>query len=207
MMPAKLAQPAQAVASRSLPRTAPAVSTDGRDEPRSVMAAPRVGAGWHPRRPTGSLASGGGGHAIEVKRHTIRPSALRRTDDGGRHARPAAHPDGVTRRLHPRPTLPVHSQPAAEERAMSFWDIVWFIFITYAFVAYLVVLFHIIGDVFRDEELPGLAKAAWVIALCLIPLLAALSYLIVRGRGMAERSAEHAEARQAAQDAHIRQVA
>jgi hypothetical protein len=90
---------------------------------------------------------------------------------------------------------------------MSFWDIVWFIFITYAFVAYLVVLFHIIGDVFRDEDLPGLAKAAWVIALCLVPLLTALIYLIVRGRGMAARSAERAVARQAAQDTYIRKVA
>jgi hypothetical protein len=90
---------------------------------------------------------------------------------------------------------------------MSFWDIVWFIVITYAFVAYLVVLFHIIGDIFRDEDLSGLAKAAWVIALCLLPLITALSYLIVRGRGMAERSAERAVARRSAQDAYIRQVA
>jgi type VI protein secretion system component VasK len=90
---------------------------------------------------------------------------------------------------------------------MSFWDIVWFIFITYAFVAYLVVLFHIIGDVFRDADLSGFAKAAWVIALCLLPLVTALCYLIVRGRGMAERSVERAVARQTAQDAHIREVA
>ena len=90
---------------------------------------------------------------------------------------------------------------------MSFWDIVWFIFITYAFVAYLVVLFHIIGDVFRDGELGAFAKALWVIALCLLPLIAALFYLIVRGRGMAERSAERAVAHQTAQDAYIREVA
>ena len=90
---------------------------------------------------------------------------------------------------------------------MSFWDIVWFIFITYAFVAYLVVLFHIVGDVFRDEDLSGLVKAAWIIALCLLPLLASLSYLIVRGKGMTARSVERAVARQAAQDDHIRQVA
>jgi hypothetical protein len=90
---------------------------------------------------------------------------------------------------------------------MSFWEIVWFIIITYAFVAYLVVLFHIIGDIFRDRDLPGLAKAAWVIALCFLPLITALVYLIARGRGMAERSAERAVERQTAQDAYIRQVA
>ena len=90
---------------------------------------------------------------------------------------------------------------------MSFWDIVWFIIITYAFVAYLMALFHIIGDVFRDRDLSGFAKAAWIIALCILPLLTAILYLIVRGRGMAERSLERAEAQQAAQDAHIREVA
>ena len=90
---------------------------------------------------------------------------------------------------------------------MSFWDIVWFIFITYAFVAYLVVLFHIIGDIFRDQELSGIAKATWVILLCLVPLITAICYLIARGRGMAERSAQRATAQRNTQDAYIRQVA
>jgi len=90
---------------------------------------------------------------------------------------------------------------------MSFWDIVWFIFITYAFVAYLVVLFHIIGDIFRDREIGAFAKAAWVILLCIFPLITAIFYLVVRGRGMADRSAERAVAQRTAQDAYIREVA
>ena len=32
---------------------------------------------------------------------------------------------------------------------MSFWDVVWFIIISFAFVAYLMVLFSILGDLFR----------------------------------------------------------
>jgi hypothetical protein len=90
---------------------------------------------------------------------------------------------------------------------MSFWEFVWFIIITYAFVAYLVVLFHIIGDIFRDRELSGIAKAAWFVALCFLPFLTAIIYLIARGRGMAERSAERAAAQRSAQDAYIREVA
>jgi hypothetical protein len=35
---------------------------------------------------------------------------------------------------------------------MSFGDIVWFIVIAFAFTAYLVVLFHICADLFRDQE-------------------------------------------------------
>ena len=72
---------------------------------------------------------------------------------------------------------------------MSFWDVVWFIFISFAFVAYLMVMFSILGDLFRDRDASGVAKAAWVIALIFLPLLTSLVYLIVRGKGMAERSA------------------
>jgi type VI protein secretion system component VasK len=90
---------------------------------------------------------------------------------------------------------------------MSFWEFFWLIVVSYVLVAYLVALFHIVGDVLRDGDLPGLAKAAWIIALCLLPFVTAVLYLIIRGRGMAQRSAERAEDRRAAQDEHIREVA
>ena len=81
---------------------------------------------------------------------------------------------------------------------MSFWEIVWFIIITFAFVAYLMVLFHILTDLFRDRETSGLVKAIWIIALIFLPLLTSLMYLIVRGKGMAERSMKEAERIEAA---------
>jgi hypothetical protein len=90
---------------------------------------------------------------------------------------------------------------------MSFWDIVWFIFITWVFVAYLMVLFSIIGDIFRDRELSGVMKAVWMIALVFLPFLTAVVYLISRGRSMAERSARAAAVHQQQQDAYIRDVA
>jgi hypothetical protein len=90
---------------------------------------------------------------------------------------------------------------------MSFWDVVWFIFISFAFVAYLMVLFSILGDLFRDRDASGVAKAAWVIALIFLPLLTSLVYLIVRGRGMTERSVRQAEVSRQQQDAYIREVA
>ena len=90
---------------------------------------------------------------------------------------------------------------------MSFWDIVWFIFITFAFVAYLMVLFHILTDLFRDKEISGFLKAVWIIALIFLPLVTSLIYLIVRGRGMAERSMKEAEFIEQQQSAYIREVA
>ena len=38
---------------------------------------------------------------------------------------------------------------------MSFWDIVWFIVISFAFIAYLMVMFAIITDLFRDKATSG----------------------------------------------------
>jgi hypothetical protein len=90
---------------------------------------------------------------------------------------------------------------------MSFWDVVWFIFISFAFAAYLMVMFSIISDLFRDRETSGIAKAVWVVALIFLPFLTSLVYLIVRGRGMAERAARGSELARQQQDAYIREVA
>ena len=38
---------------------------------------------------------------------------------------------------------------------MSFWDIIWFIIVSFAFIAYLMVLFNIIADLFRDHRCRG----------------------------------------------------
>jgi hypothetical protein len=69
------------------------------------------------------------------------------------------------------------------------WDVIWFFFWIFAYTAYLFALFGIIIDLFRDRKLNGWAKALWIIFLIFVPFLTALVYLIVRGRGMAERRA------------------
>lgn len=90
---------------------------------------------------------------------------------------------------------------------MSFWEVVWFICISFLFIAYLMVLFTIITDLFRDGETSGFVKAVWLIALLFLPFLSALIYLIARGRGMAERQLRTATSMKQAQDAYIRDVA
>lgn len=90
---------------------------------------------------------------------------------------------------------------------MSFWDIVWFIIISFAFVAYLMMLFSIVGDLFRDSKTSGWVKAIWLVALLFFPLITALIYVIARGSGMAERSASSRAALQRQQEAYIKDVA
>ena len=90
---------------------------------------------------------------------------------------------------------------------MSFWDFFWLLIWTYIFVAYLMLLFHIFADVFRDRDLGGFAKALWVIFLIVAPFLSVLVYLIARGRGMAERQAGAARQAQAETEQYIKSVA
>ncbi|MDN5791270.1 MAG: SHOCT domain-containing protein [Micrococcales bacterium] len=90
---------------------------------------------------------------------------------------------------------------------MSFWDVIWFIIVSFAFIAYLLVLFNIVVDLFRDRDTSGWVKAIWIVFLVIIPLLTSLVYLIARGRGMAERQMSAVSSAREQQDAYIRQVA
>lgn len=90
---------------------------------------------------------------------------------------------------------------------MNFWDFFWLLIWSFVFVSYLMVLFQIIGDLFRDRELGGFAKALWIIGLLCIPFLVALIYLVVRGRGMGERHAAAVQQAQESTDQYIRSVA
>jgi HAMP domain-containing protein len=74
-------------------------------------------------------------------------------------------------------------------------------------IAWFWILITVIGDLFRDHETSGWAKAAWVFFLIFLPFLGVLVYLIARGAGMRERAVrEQADARKQL-DAYIRETA
>jgi ABC-type multidrug transport system fused ATPase/permease subunit len=77
----------------------------------------------------------------------------------------------------------------------------------FLFAAWLMILFVIIGDLFRDHQMSGWGKAAWVIFLIFVPFLAALIYLIARGDGMRERALAQQQEQQKQLDTYIRQTA
>ncbi|MBF6398966.1 PLDc N-terminal domain-containing protein [Nocardia cyriacigeorgica] len=90
---------------------------------------------------------------------------------------------------------------------MSVWEVLWLMLVSFAFIAYLLLLFFIIGDLFRDRETSGWVKAVWIVFLFVLPLLTSLVYLIVRGKGMAERQATAVRQAQTAQQEYIRETA
>lgn len=89
----------------------------------------------------------------------------------------------------------------------AFWEFMWLILLSFFLLAYLTVMFRIVVDLFRDDTLGGFAKALWVIALFVLPLLTALVYVVARGRGMAERQHEEERHARASQEAYIREIA
>jgi len=89
----------------------------------------------------------------------------------------------------------------------NLWDVIWFMVTIFVFVAYLMALFSILTDLFRDRNLNGWAKAVWLIFLIFLPFLTALVYLIARGRGMSERAAAQAHRSQEAAESYIRSIA
>lgn len=89
----------------------------------------------------------------------------------------------------------------------NFWDFIWLILSTFVFVAYLLILFQIITDLFRDSDLGGGSKALWLIALIFLPMLTALIYVIARGNGMARRQRAALECSKSEAEDYIRHVA
>jgi ABC-type multidrug transport system fused ATPase/permease subunit len=87
------------------------------------------------------------------------------------------------------------------------WGLLWWFFWVFAFVAYLMALFSVIADLFRDHKLNGWAKALWILFLIFVPFITVLIYLIARGGTMAERSQRSAQAANDAANSYIRQVA
>ncbi len=77
----------------------------------------------------------------------------------------------------------------------------------FLFFAWLMVLFTIFADLFRDHGLSGWWKALWVLFLIFAPFLGALIYLIARGHGMRERALAQQQEAQKQMDEYVRTTA
>lgn len=89
----------------------------------------------------------------------------------------------------------------------NFWDFILLIASTFFFVAYLIVLFQIVVDLFRDAEMGGGTKVLWTVGLLFVPVLTSLIYILARGRGMAGRQSAAMGRARADAEAYIREVA
>ncbi len=96
------------------------------------------------------------------------------------------------------------SLPFAE---ISFGELLLLTLEIFFFVIWIWILITIISDLFRDHEISGWSKAAWVLFLVFIPFLTALIYLIVRGSGMRDRTIKAQAEAKAHFDEYVREQA
>ena len=90
---------------------------------------------------------------------------------------------------------------------ISFGNILEAIVVIFLFTAYLMVLFSVIGDLFRDHETSGFVKAIWVFFFFVAPFISLLIYLIARGPGMQKRALEAQKQQQAAFNDYVQSTA
>jgi ABC-type multidrug transport system fused ATPase/permease subunit len=84
-----------------------------------------------------------------------------------------------------------------------FWSVLWFFFL----FIWIMILFHVLTDLFRDHSVSGVEKTLWVLFLVFLPFLAVFVYLIVRGKGMGERAAAQQQRAQQEFEGYVRNVA
>jgi hypothetical protein len=84
-----------------------------------------------------------------------------------------------------------------------FWTMLWWFF----WIAWIVLLFRVIGDIFRSQDLGGWGKALWSIFVILAPWLGVLIYLIARGGSMAQRDHHQAQAQDQAFREYVQDAA
>ena len=76
----------------------------------------------------------------------------------------------------------------------------------FIFFAWIMLLFHVFADIFRDRDMGGVAKTVWSVFIILIPFLGVFAYLIARGGGMTRRSMEAQQQMQDRQAEYVRSV-
>lgn len=72
---------------------------------------------------------------------------------------------------------------------------------------WVVLVWHIMADIFRSHDLSGAQKTAWVFVLFVLPMLGCLAYVFIRGGSMHERSIAASQLQQRAFEDYIRKVA
>jgi hypothetical protein len=88
-----------------------------------------------------------------------------------------------------------------------FLDLLWTMVIFFLWIMWFWLLFTIIADVFRRDDISGGKKTLWIVFAILLPFLGVFVYLITQNVGMTERQLERTRAQREQFDEYVRQTA
>ena len=88
-----------------------------------------------------------------------------------------------------------------------FMDVFWTLLIFFAWIAWFMLLFRIIVDIFRRHDIGGGTKTLWLVFVILLPFLGVFVYLIANSKEMADRDVRDVQAQQQQFDTYVKSVA
>ncbi len=86
-------------------------------------------------------------------------------------------------------------------------QVLWSMLYFFLFFMWIMLVFNVIGDIFRSDDMSGWGKAGWTAFIVFVPYLGVFAYLIVRGNSMAQRQVAQVQAQEAAVQDYIRTTA
>jgi len=88
-----------------------------------------------------------------------------------------------------------------------FLDVLWTMFIFFAWVIWFWLLITIFADIFRRHDISGGKKTLWCIFVIITPFIGVFVYLISQSKGMNERNLQNVKQQRQQADEYIRSVA
>jgi hypothetical protein len=88
-----------------------------------------------------------------------------------------------------------------------FLDVLWTMLVFFLWVSWFMILFHVVGDIFRRRDASGAKKTLWLIFVLFLPFIGVFAYLIANSDDMAQRNLESARKAQSEMDDYVRTVA
>jgi predicted PurR-regulated permease PerM len=88
-----------------------------------------------------------------------------------------------------------------------FLDVLWTMFIFFAWVIWFMLLFRIFADLFRRHDISGWSKTLWCIFVIVLPFIGVFVYLIANSGSMAQRDIDTVQAQQQQFDSYVKSVA
>jgi hypothetical protein len=87
-----------------------------------------------------------------------------------------------------------------------FLDVLWTMFIFFAWIIWFWLLITIFADIFRRHDISGGKKTLWCIFVILTPFIGVFVYLISQSKGMNERNLQSVKQQRQQTDEYIRSV-
>jgi hypothetical protein len=89
----------------------------------------------------------------------------------------------------------------------TFFDFFWSMFVFFIWILWFWLLFTVLFDIFRRDDISGWSKTLWLLFAIVLPFIGVFAYLLTQNDGMTKRSRERSRRNRHEFDEYVRQTA